>query len=172
MARGKSRINRALAVMAGVGGAAVAYFFDPDRGKARRAKVTDKIYSVTKRTGTRTEKKARYTAGRAEGLRHKLTGTPQKAGQEIDDKTLEEKVRSEIFQGLGEIDSGRVNVNAESGVIILRGQLNERDHISALAERARNVMGVRDVVNLLHLPGEEPPNKEAALEAGRSTPTE
>ena len=65
------------------------------------------------------------------------------------------------------IPKGRINVNAENGVIELRGQLDSADQIERIAARVRQVPGVLDVANLMHLPGTPAPNKEAALRASR-----
>ena len=72
------------------------------------------------------------------------------------DATLVAKVESEV---LGHVDlhEGHVNVNAENGVVVLRGQLDSPELIEKLAKKVRKVRGVQDVENLLHLPGTEAP---------------
>jgi osmotically-inducible protein OsmY len=47
------------------------------------------------------------------------------------------------------IPKGQINVNAENGVVVLRGQVDSPDLIKELEKKARNVQGVRDVENLL-----------------------
>jgi osmotically-inducible protein OsmY len=59
-----------------------------------------------------------------------------------------------------------ISVDAAKGAVTLRGQLDDREAIARLESAVRRVDGVREVVNLLHLPGEPPPNKEAALRTG------
>lgn len=71
-----------------------------------------------------------------------------------DDATLVDRVKSEIFRD-AEAPKGDVNVNAEYGRVILRGQVESEDMIRDLAERTRQVEGVQDVENLLHVPGAE-----------------
>ena len=73
-----------------------------------------------------------------------------------DDATLAQKVESEIFRDV-EVPKGQVNVNAEYGVVYLRGQVESEDLIRDLEERTRQVQGVNDVRNLLHTPGSEAP---------------
>ena len=75
-----------------------------------------------------------------------------------DDATLTQKVESEIFRDV-EVPKGQVNVNAEYGVVYLRGQVENDDLIRDLEERTRQVQGVTDVRNLLHTPGSEAPAK-------------
>jgi len=55
-----------------------------------------------------------------------------------------------------------VNVNAENGVVYLRGQVPRPEMIEELARQARKVKGVRDVQNLLHLPETPAPTQGQA----------
>ncbi len=73
-----------------------------------------------------------------------------------EDATLVDRVKSEIFRE-SEVASGQVNVNAEYGRVILRGEVESEDMIRELVERTRQVDGVRDVENKLHTPGQEVP---------------
>jgi osmotically-inducible protein OsmY len=74
----------------------------------------------------------------------------------LDDATLTQKVMSELFRDK-RIPKGRINVNAENGVVLLRGEIEEPGLIVEIVERARRIGGVTDVENLLHLPGETAP---------------
>jgi osmotically-inducible protein OsmY len=71
--------------------------------------------------------------------------------KQYDDWTLKAKVESELFRDEHDV-KGAVNVNAQEGVVQLRGQLPSRDLIDALVERTRKIHGVKDVENLLHTP--------------------
>ena len=84
--------------------------------------------------------------GRASSLRPK----------EYDDYTLKAKVESELFRDEHEV-KGAVNVNAQNGVVQLRGELPSHDLIDTLVARTREIKGVKDVENLLHTPGETVP---------------
>jgi osmotically-inducible protein OsmY len=48
-------------------------------------------------------------------------------------------------------------VNAENGVVFLRGEVDRPELIGALEARVRKVKGVRGVENLLHTPASSPP---------------
>ena len=111
--------------------AAVTYFFHPAQGARRRAKVTGRLQALV----TRAE----------EGPK------PQP-----DDVTLAHMVESELFRD-EQVPKGQININAENGKIVLRGQVEKPEMIRDLEDRARNVHGVHDVENLLHLPGAEAP---------------
>ena len=80
------------------------------------------------------------------------------------DTALAQNVRSLIFRDL-EVHKGHVNVNAENGVVILRGVVGYSNVIRELGERALMIHGVRAVDNLLHRPGEEPPKRSRRLPA-------
>ena len=45
---------------------------------------------------------------------------------------------------------GKINVNAENGKVVLRGEVDSPELIDDLVAKARNVQGVQDVENLLH----------------------
>lgn len=70
---------------------------------------------------------------------------------ETDDATLVDRVQSQVFRET-DVPVGAVNVNAEFGRVILRGEVKSDDLIEDLVERTRQVEGVREVENLLHTP--------------------
>ena len=67
-----------------------------------------------------------------------------------DDATLVDKIRSEIFRDV-DVPKGQININVEKGKVILRGEVDQPELIEQLVERTRNVHGVEDVENLLHV---------------------
>ena len=73
-----------------------------------------------------------------------------------DDATLKAKVETELFRE-ADAPKGSVSVNAQYGVVQLRGELESQDMIDDLVARAREIDGVNNVENLLHLPGTEAP---------------
>jgi len=72
----------------------------------------------------------------------------------FDDATLANKVRSEALRG-DEVPAEAVNVNVQNGIVQLRGEVQQPELIDELDRRVRAVQGVREVENLLHLPGTE-----------------
>lgn len=142
----RTRLWTALALGAG---AVAAFFLDPVSGKRRRHVTGSWIAGRFRRAGTRTARVGRglgQAFGTWQSVKHRGDG-----GEPENDITLAEKVRSEAFAGL-EVPS-RINVNAEGGVVYLRGQVKRPVQMKEIERRVRDVHGVRGVVNLLHLPG-------------------
>ena len=111
-------------------GAALAYFFDPNNGKRRRKATVKRL------------------AGFARRRREGFQGSPQ------DDVTLARKVESEIFRD-AEVPKGAVDVNAEHGKVVLRGEVDSTELIEELVDKARGVQGVEEVESLLQTPGQQ-----------------
>ena len=86
-------------------------------------------------------------------LHGKVSGLVPK---QYDDATLKDKVESELFRDEHEV-KGAININAQEGIVQLRGELPSQDLIDALVERTQRIQGVREVENLLHTPGTEAP---------------
>jgi len=100
--------------------------------------------------GALATRRGRVLLGKARGL---LSGAMPR---HYDDGTLKAKVESELFRDEHDV-KGAININAQEGVVQLRGELPSRDLIEALVERTRKIHGVKDVENLLHTPGTEAP---------------
>jgi osmotically-inducible protein OsmY len=138
-------------------GAALAYFLDPDRGKGRRAMAKDRLTKTLRQGSESVKDTARYTASKAEGISQKVTSRNTIDDLEPNDPTLVQKVESEIFRD-PEVPKGQININAENGVVVLRGQLDNPDQIRRVEESVRAIPGVEGVENLLHLPDAPAPH--------------
>jgi osmotically-inducible protein OsmY len=114
-------------------GAALAYFFDPQNGRARRKDTIKRIVRLSQQQ------------------RGRLTARAQP-----DDVTLARQVESEIF-GDADVPKGQINVNAEEGKVVLRGEVESGEMIEELVSKARKVQGVQEVENLLHTTGQAAP---------------
>ncbi|MEA2364773.1 MAG: hypothetical protein QOE69_1868 [Thermoleophilaceae bacterium] len=100
-------------------------------------------------------------AGQLKGAAGSVTpgaGRPP-AEERLNDPALARKVESEVFRDK-HIPKGHISVNAEYGVIYLRGEVPDEKVRTDLTVRARAVDGVRAVENLTHLPGEQAPTKD------------
>ncbi|MGH2356066.1 MAG: BON domain-containing protein [Chloroflexota bacterium] len=140
-------------LLAGAAGAALVYFLDPDQGRRRRHITRDRAQATLRRGFDQVGRYGRFTAGKAYGISHDIghLGREQTA-EVLDDATLAQKVETEIFRDPA-VPKGQINVNAENGVVVLRGELDHPERIKALEAEARRVPGVKGVENLLHLPG-------------------
>jgi hypothetical protein len=139
-------------------GAALSYFFDPQQGRGRRAETRDRIAGFFRRRVRQGERLGRGASAQAEGLVQKAKHLQEEPKPQPDDVTLTRKVETEIFRD-ADVPKGQINVNAENGKIYLRGEVEQPELIKDLEKRARNVQGVQEVENLLHLPGTEAPTK-------------
>jgi len=154
-----AQMSKLTTFAAGAGvGAAAAYFLDGQSGNRRRKLAADKAGRFT-RDGAGTVQDAAHAAGAqatavAAKAQHAATGGDSAPG---DDNTLKSKVESEIFRD-ADAPKGSVDVSVVNGIVELRGQVPDASQSEALELKTRMVSGVRDVRNLLHLPGETPPN--------------
>jgi osmotically-inducible protein OsmY len=143
---------RKLLTLAGLG-AALTYFFDPQSGTRRRAMARDRVLAFFRHQGRDLGRAAGNVQAEAQGLVKKATQLKEREQfEEPDDTTLARKVESEIFRD-PEVPKGQINVNAEDGIVILRGEVERPELIGDLEEKTRSVQGVKGVENLLHAPG-------------------
>jgi osmotically-inducible protein OsmY len=139
-------------------GAALTYFFDPQQGRRRRAMARDRIAAFFRRRVREGERLGRTASAEIEGAVQKAKHLEEEPKPQPDDVTLARKVETEIFRE-ADVPKGQINVNAENGKVVLRGEVDQPEMIKDLEERARKVQGVQEVENLLHLPGTPAPTK-------------
>lgn len=149
--RRSARELAAVAASALAAGAALEFFFDPRSGKRRRHLVRDRTTAAFRRRARKVERQAHYEAGKMVGLAHAITHHDH-AVPELDDVSLVRKVESELFRDRT-IPKGPISINADRGIVVLRGQLDDAQEIERIEREVRGVAGVRDVENLLHPPG-------------------
>ena len=134
----KAYIGIAAAVGA-AGAVAGAYLFDPQEGKRRRHVAFDRLMALLRRGKAKGERKAQYAAGVAKGAAAEATGAGEGA-EWLPDPDLVNKVRTEAFRG-EDAPKGDVNVNAENGVVYLRGAVDSPAARERLETSARRVKG-------------------------------
>jgi osmotically-inducible protein OsmY len=139
-------------------GAALTYFFDPQQGRRRRAMAQDRIAAFFRQRARKAGEVGRSASAQAEGMVEKAKHLQEEPKPQPDDATLARKVESEIFRD-AEVPKGQININAENGKVVLRGEVDKPEMIRDLEDRTRKVQGVQDVENLLHLPGTTAPTK-------------
>lgn len=146
----KPKNGRSAIAVAAATGAAAAFFLDPTHGKRRRRVAVDWTLARLRGAGRSTARLGRGVGARAEGLRQ-LTIRLGDHGDasDMNDPTLEQKVQSELFQGL-DLPSKEISIMVSNGVVSLRGTVDRPDMIKTIEARVRRIDGIRDVENQLH----------------------
>lgn len=142
---GRGWFSRLFWIATGVGlGTAAAYFLDPDRGRRRRAELSQRATAQVNDLSDTVQNKADYAAGVAkgtavEGAKRTFGDTPPG-----DPETLRQKIRSEI---VGHVDGAESVVIAvhDQGRVTLKGTVASSETERALLERTRRVPGVATV---------------------------
>jgi osmotically-inducible protein OsmY len=150
---------RKLIAVAGLG-AGLTYFFDRENGARRRAQARDRFLAFFRGRGRDLGGVGKSVQSQAYGLVQKAKHRTEQPKPDPDDATLAQKVESEIFRA-ADVPKGQINVNAEHGVVILRGEVAQADLIEELEKKTRAVQGVKGVENLLHVTGTEAPMHQA-----------
>jgi len=160
--RRRARATQTAAMMgAFVLGALAEYFLDPRGGRRRRHTARDRTFAKVRRTERRAVVRARRAESRAVGNARRVVAR-RRHREPLDDATLAHKVESELL-GRAHVAKGHIDVNAEEGVVFLRGVVEREEEIARIGEAARAIDGVRDVENLLHVPGTPAPASRPKL---------
>jgi osmotically-inducible protein OsmY len=156
---------RTLLIGAGIG-AALLYLFDPERGRARRARLQDQAGARVRRARRQLEGTARQLRDGYQGAAAQLEAASAAgpAGPE-DDLTVLSRVESVLFGAPG-FPKETVEAEVVDGVLTLRGEVPSEEEGRQIVEAASRIKGVAAVESLLHLPGQPAPNKAAARRAG------
>jgi osmotically-inducible protein OsmY len=148
-----------IGIVAGATGAAIAYLTDPQRGKARRAQLADQGAAAVRHASHEAERALRVVTSTAEGKIEALTQGGSRVAA-TDDVTLRDRAESILFRD-PKVPKGSINISAERGTLVLRGEVPDARMRTKLAREAGKIEGVWGVTNLLHLPG-EPAEEELA----------
>lgn len=125
-------------------GTAAAYLADPERGRARRTELQQRLQSTTSDLADTTAKRADHAAGQARGVAAGAANamTPQDVPD--DPKTLEARVKSQVFGARDDVDKVVLRVD-EPGTVAVKGTVPtpvaERELLAQIAE----VEGVKQV---------------------------
>jgi hypothetical protein len=153
VARANTRRLRLLIFGAGTA-ALVVYLFDPERGKTRRTQMKDRVGGLLRTAQQRAGRTGRRAASDVAGVKDRVIHEGETPPP--NDPALVAKVESEV---MGHYPQLSINVNAQHGVIGLRGEVSTDELRSEIEQSVRKVTGVIDVDNLLHLPGQPAPTK-------------
>jgi uncharacterized membrane protein len=150
------------ATFVGVGtGLAAMYFFDPDRGRRRRALLSDKLTSARNRIPNAVRVTATDISNRAGGAW--ASATSLFSSDNPSDQVLEARVRSKMGRIISHPHA--IHVTARDGRIALDG-LILADELPGLLAAVEAVRGVQGVENKLQT--EESPKNIQSLQGGRA----
>lgn len=137
-----------LVIISAAVGAALAYLFDPDRGRSRRAQLSQQAKAQMRDATETVRSQAEYQAGVARGAFHEAASsvTPERR---FDDETLLQKVRSEA---LGQFPSeGSVEVDISNATVTVSGSVPDEEQREHLLQLVREVEGVEAIEDQLHV---------------------
>lgn len=143
-------------------GVALEYFLDPKAGRRRRRTARDRALSRMRRGERRAVVRVRRAESHAVGLARRAVNGRHRRQVPIDDIALAQKVESELYRRTG-VRGRRISVNAEDGVVFLRGVIDREEDIARIEAGTRRIAGVRNVENLLHMPGTPAPASRPKL---------
>jgi hypothetical protein len=127
-------------------GAGLAYLFDPDRGRRRRALATDRIASAAHAAGDAADATSRDVKNRLFGTVASLRSRFRP--DDVSDDVLVERVRSRM--GSVVRHARAIDVTARDGHVTLRGPILA-DEVGRLLRRVGAVRGVETVDNQLEV---------------------
>ena len=142
-----------IGLITGAAGAAVAFFFDPARGRGRRARLTDQGGASVRRGLRGAHRAVRRTRATVSGAIASATHRGEEGPAFPDDVTLASKVESQLFRDPS-VPKGAININVERGIVVLRGEVPDAEMRDRLASEAASIGGVWSVHNQLHLASE------------------
>jgi osmotically-inducible protein OsmY len=155
--RGPGRVGGLLVGLLGAAfGAAAAFLFDPARGRARRARLTDQGAATVRRITRQSEGVVRRVRSDVEGKLAATRAAGSVEARPLDDATLTDRVQSVVFRDPS-VPKGDLNINVERGIVVLRGEIPDEEMRARIVSEVEAVEGVWSVRDLLHLPGQPAP---------------
>jgi hyperosmotically inducible periplasmic protein len=144
-------------------GASTTYYFDPDLGRARRARLRDQLFAASKRGARSAGKRARYELGRMKGRSMRSLGRGR--FEPVNDRLLAGHLRGVLGRLQGSTD--QLTTEVVDGMVRVRGEVGSRADAQRVVSALACEPGVVRVEDLMHLPGEGAPNKAEGIEASR-----
>lgn len=142
-----------------VAGAAAIYLLDPHQGRRRRAMLGDRLGAIARRGSRRVGRLTRYAGPAVSSTRERVIAKTDGADEYVDDATITDRVESQVFRDQ-DLPKGELNIDTVGGVVMIRGQVDRPDIMNEIVARTWRVEGVKDVRNLMHLPGVPAPHMD------------
>ncbi|MGH9768472.1 MAG: SRPBCC family protein [Blastocatellia bacterium] len=144
-ARNRARIDSGINSLGYLGlGAGLMYFFDPDRGRRRRALMRDRMAHTVNVLGAATSTTARDLSHRASGIL--AEGSHLFKRQDAPDEALEARVRSTLGRAVSHPHA--IAVAVDRGHVTLSGPILANE-MKGLLKRVSKIPGVRESSNEL-----------------------
>lgn len=142
---GTSWPRRLFWMLVGAGvGMGVEYLMDPDRGKDRRAELSDQAASRAREASEELQKKAKTTAERVKGQAIEAAKEQLPETAETDPKLLEQKIKSQVFGHRDDVQDVVLRIDAP-GTVAVKGTVPTADSERELIAQVAEVDGVVDV---------------------------
>ena len=151
-------MNKQLTFISGLGlGAGLMYWFDPDKGRRRRAQVRDQLAHTARVAGDTLDKASRDISNRIDGLIAEMGSMLKR--EAVSDDVLVARVRAKLGRVVSHPHA--IEVRAERGRVTLRGPVLAGE-VDELLKAVSAVPGVREVENQLEV--HERPDDVPALQ--------
>ena len=147
-----------------VAGAIAAYFLDPERGRARRHQFIEWSGTQLRRARAQIDQ-LRQRAGANVAPFPQRTMSLRSGPRPVEDRALRDRVESEVF-GNPELPKGQVNIEVESTVVTIRGQVDNAFLVATIEKAVLAVPGVSGVENLLQVIGSPASERQSRENAG------
>ena len=136
-------LGKAAGLTAAVGvGAGLMFLLDPNRGRARRARLKDQTTHVIRACRDRLDKSRQDAQNRMHGLQSSMNCPSCAGSAPVSDQKLEARVRAKLGRVASRVHA--IRVSAMSGVVLLVGEApaGEVDRIVKVAAETPGVMQV------------------------------
>jgi hypothetical protein len=146
--------------LTGLAAAAVAYYFDPVKGSARRSRVRGQIMALTGRAMRRADRaplpenvapasmpEPPIVEKAPEVRPSEANALPEDEG----DAAIARRIRTRLEER-SDLETGGLVIDVVRGVAYLRGELHDRRKFDEVVDLTGSVPGIRRVQSLLHLP--------------------
>jgi BON domain len=149
--------------LSGLAVAAVAYYFDPVKGSARRSRLRGQIQTFTGRAMRRhdpaplPENVAPVSMPEPPTVEETPEARPTEADappEEEGDAAIARRIRARLEER-SDLGTGGLVIDVVRGVAYLRGELHDREQFNEVVDLTGSVPGIRRVQSLLHLPESE-----------------
>jgi osmotically-inducible protein OsmY len=147
--------------LTGLAVAAVAYYFDPVKGSARRSRLRGQVMALTGKAMPRADRAPLPENVAPESMPEPVETTPEVRPSEASalpedegDAAIARRIRTRLEER-SDLETGGLVIDVVRGVAYLRGELPDRRKFDEVVDLTGSVPGIRRVQSLLHLPDSE-----------------